>query len=455
MTPCCSAPLFLLPCLQILTPAQLQLLRQQIDTLRRLNVQLRALKYRARTGHEPPFRSELAALALGSSKRSGGGRGHGRGRGSGSEIDGLVIGGGRGRGRGRGRGGKRGRFAWAAQGLQRLGSGGLDSCPCCGAVRFLLRASVSDDMCPLAGPASCFAPWVPAAVRAPHPLLCLLPVLPTAREDEEEDNDSIVVGSSEEEEEEAAAAGSSDSDSEEEEEGSLQSADSEESEEDFTLPTVTEPRRTGRARRPSKLAKERDESSSSSSSDDGGVGQAPAKQEEQQQQAPAPAGPEAAEQGEQRAPEQGSGSAAGQPRPGRASSGGAEAEGGPSGGGPKRKALFMVVSEEAADAAGAPLQLPQLKAVVPPRRKKTAQVEEGDEGSEADAGEQPGEEEEEVVCSVCGDAEAPEDNVILLCEGKGCRQGDRGRVGAAAAGSMGGACAQPAPRAVWSSNVRH
>ncbi|KAL4452519.1 hypothetical protein ABPG75_008181 [Micractinium tetrahymenae] len=340
----------------ILTPAQLHLLRQQIDTLRRLNVQLRALKYRARTGQEPPFRSELAALALSGGKHGGGGggRGRGRGRGRGADAEGLVISGGRGRGRGRGRG-KR------------------------------------------------------------------------SREDEEEDDDSIVVRSSEEEEEEEAT-GSSGSEEEGQDE-SLESADSEESEDDFTLPTVTQPRRTGRARRPSKAAEEQDGSSSSSSDKEEGQAAAAAKPEEQQQQqqeqqqAPAPAGPEDADQDEQEAQEQGGGLGAAKQRPGKAAASGAAGAGSPEGDGPKRKALFMVVSEEASDAAGAPLPLPQLKPVVPPRPKKAAEGDEEAEGAEADAQEQQGaveEDEEEAVCSVCGDDEAPEDNVILLCEGKGC-----------------------------------
>lgn len=86
------------PAAQVLTPSQLHVLRQQIEALRRINVQLRALKYRARTGAEPaPPRVP-----------SGGGRGRGRGRkGDGGMI--VLSSGGRGRGRGRGRG-KRGRW---------------------------------------------------------------------------------------------------------------------------------------------------------------------------------------------------------------------------------------------------------------------------------------------------------------------------------------------------------
>ena len=59
------------PLSQVLTPSQLHILRQQIEALRRINVQLRALKYRARTGREDP-----GAAAGG----RGGGSGRGRGR---------------------------------------------------------------------------------------------------------------------------------------------------------------------------------------------------------------------------------------------------------------------------------------------------------------------------------------------------------------------------------------
>jgi hypothetical protein len=104
---------------QMLTPAQLHLLRQQIDTLKRINVQLRALKYKARTGQElPSWRAPAVtapAASRGGGGRSGGRGGRGRG-GRGSSSLGhsggtgplLVVGGGR--GRGRGRGSKRGRW---------------------------------------------------------------------------------------------------------------------------------------------------------------------------------------------------------------------------------------------------------------------------------------------------------------------------------------------------------
>lgn len=90
---------------QVLTPGQLHLLRQQIDALRRINVHLRALKYRARTGQE--LSAQQAARATGGGRSRGG-----RGRPTTMQVDSgnakhIVIAGRWGRGRSRGT--KRGR----------------------------------------------------------------------------------------------------------------------------------------------------------------------------------------------------------------------------------------------------------------------------------------------------------------------------------------------------------
>ena len=228
-------------------------------------------------------------------------------------------------------------------------------------------------------------------------------------------------------EEEAEAGSGSSSGSEE---GTLsdedESADSSESEDDYSLPAVDNPRRTGRVRRPSSAAaelaaamREEGEEGSSSSGDED--------EAERRQQAPEPAGPEEEEaEGEQ---QQGGAAAA-------AAAGGGQAEqrggGRPSkpgrdgkaaasegSGSAKRRGLFMLVSEDTAASSGA-IHLPQLKPFRPPK-PAAAGADEEEGGAEAAVAAAAEEEEEETVCDVCGDGDAVEANLILLCEGKGCR----------------------------------
>jgi hypothetical protein len=243
-------------------------------------------------------------------------------------------------------------------------------------------------------------------ISAPDPCL--------HREDESEDDDSIVACTSEEEEEGAddGADGSSDEDGSEDQDGSdMESADSSESEEDFTIVPLASPRRTGRVRRVSSAAAGADLDS------DGDGGSGGEREDASGQQAGAaaePAGPEVDEEQERGGgswgpaagdppSQQGPGS---MPKPPRSCKSGGASQGGSAA---KRKGLFMVVSEDTASTSA--LHLPQLKPVRP-----AAAAADG-EGSPAAGGE------EDAVCDVCGDGDAVEDNVILLCEGKGCRSG--------------------------------
>lgn len=224
------------------------------------------------------------------------------------------------------------------------------------------------------------------------------------RADESEDDDSIVVQSSEEDEEEAAVGSSSEG----EEDASPdddESADSSESEDDFTLPAVTVARRTGRVRRLSSaaaavvgfVASERGDGNHSNEREPLGRGNS-------RHQLAAAAVPEPVEE------EHGGGPSSAQTM-GRARKQARSANpdaccSGQEGGGTKRHGLFMLVAEDVA-ASDAAIQLPQLKAVHPAWQG-------------GDSGEGEGSE-EDAVCSVCFDGDAVAGNVILLCEGKGCR----------------------------------
>jgi hypothetical protein len=196
----------------------------------------------------------------------------------------------------------------------------------------------------------------------------------------------------------------------------MESADSSESEEDLTIVPLASPRRTGRVRRVRSAAAGADLDSDG----DGGSGKEEREEAGGQQAgaAPEPAGPEGDEEQERGGgsgrtaagepqSQQGAGRMPKQPRSGK--SGGASQ----GGSGAKRKGLFMVVSEDTASTSA--LHLPQLKPV-----RSAAAAADG-EGSSSPAN---GSEEEDAVCGVCGvcgDGDAVDDNVILLCEGKGCR----------------------------------
>ncbi len=273
--------------------------------------------------------------------------------------------------------------------------------------------------------------------------LHLLPTHP-GREDESEEDDSIVAHS--EEEEEAAETGSGSS---EEEEGMLsdeyESADTSESEDDYSVPAVAQPRRTGRMRRPSSVASQLAGVLADEAGEDGGSSSSGGKEEGQQQQqqqaqrgAPEPAGPDEEGQAGGAAP-----AAARQGKGGKAAPAGS--------GSAQRRGLFMVVEEDTTSASTA-IHLPRLKPVQPPKPGRAAAAAEDEEEEEEDggaslklkaggqqqgAGEEAGEE-EEVACDVCGDSEAVDGNVILLCEGKGCRWGRWGCSGWQAASRYAG-----------------
>lgn len=170
----------------------------------------------------------------------------------------------------------------------------------------------------------------------------------------------------------------------------FESADSSESDDDYTLPTVSAPRRTGRVRRPGSAAA----AFVSNDSD----GSRPDEEEGARLPAPEPSGPAVKEQ------EDGCGplslTVASPP--------GKHARSGMSGcsGGGMQQALFRVVSDDAESSAA--VQLLHLKPVV----SQAPGDERSNGGSLA---------EEDVVCSVCGDGDAVDGNFIVMCEGKRCR----------------------------------
>ena len=162
----------------------------------------------------------------------------------------------------------------------------------------------------------------------------------------------------------------------------FESADSSESDDDYTLPTLSAPRRTGRVRRPGSAAA----AFVSNDSD----GSRPDEEEGARLPASEPSGPAVKEQ------EDGCGplSLTVASPPGKHARSGMQ------------QALFRVVSDDAESSAA--VQLLHLKPVV----LQAPGDERSSGGSLA---------EEDVVCSVCGDGDAVDGNFIVMCEGKWCR----------------------------------